>query len=576
MKTSPVFEVRTIKNLRDMIEQSSKLFANKDAFRVKTKDNSYRGITFAEFKNDIDAFGTALLDLLGTEKGFVAVIGENRYEWCVTYLATINGVGVVIPLDKELPLPELENLLKQSNANAIVYSGKFHDAIKEMSSRLSNIKYFINMNTNEHEDDKFLSFWVLLEKGKKLLESGKKDYLNAPIDENAMSAMIFTSGTTGQAKAVMLSHKNICSNMMAVSASVYMDSTDSVLSILPLHHTYECTAGFLTMIYNGATITFNEGLKYIGKNLKEAQPTILILVPLILESMYNKIWEQASKDKSLKFKLKAGLFISNLLYKVFKIDIRRKLFKSVIDNVGGKLRLVISGAAALDLEVAKGFEAMGIKVLQGYGLTEASPIVAVNRDKSYRHDSVGLPLPGLDVEIINPDKEGFGEIIVKGDSVMLGYYNNDDATKAVLKDGWLYTGDLGRMDEKGFIYITGRKKNIIVTKTGKNIFPEEVEAYLNKSPYIKESLVSGRENDKNDETIVVAQIVPDMDAIKAKLKTDTDPSPEEVYKLIKAEIRAINKNMPVYKRVVDITIRENEFAKTSSKKIKRYLEKTNV
>jgi len=576
MKTSPVFEVRTIKNLRDMIEQSSKLFANKDAFRVKTKDNSYRGITFAEFKNDIDAFGTALLDLLGTEKGFVAVIGENRYEWCVTYLATINGVGVVIPLDKELPLPELENLLKQSNANAIVYSGKFHDAIKEMSSRLSNIKYFINMNTNEHEDDKFLSFWVLLEKGKKLFESGKKDYLNAPIDENAMSAMIFTSGTTGQAKAVMLSHKNICSNMMAVSASVYMDSTDSVLSILPLHHTYECTAGFLTMIYNGATITFNEGLKYIGKNLKEAQPTILILVPLILESMYNKIWEQASKDKSLKFKLKAGLFISNLLYKVFKIDIRRKLFKSVIDNVGGKLRLVISGAAALDPEVAKGFEAMGIKVLQGYGLTEASPIVAVNRDKSYRHDSVGLPLPGLDVEIINPDKEGFGEIIVKGDSVMLGYYNNDDATKAVLKDGWLYTGDLGRMDEKGFIYITGRKKNIIVTKTGKNIFPEEVEAYLNKSPYIKESLVSGRENDKNDETIVVAQIVPDMDAIKAKLKTDTVPSPEEVYKLIKAEIRAINKNMPVYKRVVDITIRENEFAKTSSKKIKRYLEKTNV
>jgi len=576
MKTSPVFEVRTIKNLRDMIEQSSRMFANKDAFRVKTKDNSYRGITFAEFKNDIDAFGTALLDLLGTEKGFVAVIGENRYEWCVTYLATINGVGVVIPLDKELPLPELENLLKQSNANAIVYSGKFHDAIKEMSSRLSNIKYFINMNTNEHEDDKFLSFWVLLEKGKKLLESGKKDYLNAPIDENAMSAMIFTSGTTGQAKAVMLSHKNICSNMMAVSASVYMDSTDSVLSILPLHHTYECTAGFLTMIYNGATITFNEGLKYIGKNLKEAQPTILILVPLILESMYNKIWEQASKDKSLKFKLKAGLFISNLLYKVFKIDIRRKLFKSVIDNVGGKLRLVISGAAALDPEVAKGFEAMGIKVLQGYGLTEASPIVAVNRDKSYRHDSVGLPLPGLDVEIINPDKEGFGEIIVKGDSVMLGYYNNDDATKAVLKDGWLYTGDLGRMDEKGFIYITGRKKNIIVTKTGKNIFPEEVEAYLNKSPYIKESLVSGRENDKNDETIVVAQIVPDMDAIKAKLKTDTVPSPEEVYKLIKAEIRAINKNMPVYKRVVDITIRENEFAKTSSKKIKRYLEKTNV
>jgi long-chain acyl-CoA synthetase len=575
VKTSPVFEVRAIKNLRDMIEQSSQLFADKNAFYVKTKDNSYRGITFSEFKNDIDSFGTALLEL-GLDKGFVAVIGENRYEWCVTYLATVNGVGVIIPLDKELPIAELENLLRQSTANVVVYSGKFHEGIKEMSPRLSNVKYFINMSADKDEDEKFISFWSLLEKGKKLLESGKKDYLNAPIDETSMSAMIFTSGTTDHAKAVMLSHKNICSNIMSVSASVRMDSNDSVLSILPLHHTYECTAGFLTMIYNGATITFNEGLKHIGKNLKEAQPTILILVPLILESMYNKIWEQASKNKSLKFKLKAGLFISNLLYKGLKIDIRRKLFKSIIDNVGGKLRLVISGAAALDPDVARGFEAMGVEVLQGYGLTEASPIVSVNRDKLYRHDSVGLPLPGLEVEINNPDKDGLGEIIVKGDSVMLGYYNNEAATNAVLKDGWLYTGDLGRMDETGFIYITGRKKNIIVTKTGKNIFPEEVEAYINKSPYIKESLVSGRENDKNDETIVVAQIVPDIDAIKAKLKIDTEPSPEEVYNLIKSEIRSINKNMPVYKRVVDITIRENEFAKTSSKKIKRYLEKTRV
>lgn len=262
MKTSPVFEVRAIKNLRDMIEQSSQLFADKNAFYVKTKDNSYRGITFSEFKNDIDSFGTALLEL-GLDKGFVAVIGENRYEWCVTYLATVNGVGVIIPLDKELPIAELENLLRQSTANVVVYSGKFHEGIKEMSPRLSNVKYFINMSADKDEDEKFISFWSLLEKGKKLLESGKKDYLNAPIDETSMSAMIFTSGTTDHAKAVMLSHKNICSNIMSVSASVRMDSNDSVLSILPLHHTYECTAGFLTMIYNGATITFNEGLKHI-------------------------------------------------------------------------------------------------------------------------------------------------------------------------------------------------------------------------------------------------------------------------------------------------------------------------
>ncbi|GAE90585.1 long-chain-fatty-acid-CoA ligase [Acetivibrio straminisolvens JCM 21531] len=298
MKTSPVFEVRAIKNLRDMIEQSSQLFADKNAFYVKTKDNSYRGITFSEFKNDIDSFGTALLEL-GLDKGFVAVIGENRYEWCVTYLATVNGVGVIIPLDKELPIAELENLLRQSTANVVVYSGKFHEGIKEMSPRLSNVKYFINMSADKDEDEKFISFWSLLEKGKKLLESGKKDYLNAPIDETSMSAMIFTSGTTDHAKAVMLSHKNICSNIMSVSASVRMDSNDSVLSILPLHHTYECTAGFLTMIYNGATITFNEGLKHIGKNLKEAQRQSSFWCLLFWKACTIKYGNRLQKTKAL-------------------------------------------------------------------------------------------------------------------------------------------------------------------------------------------------------------------------------------------------------------------------------------
>lgn len=572
MKTSPIYEVRTIKNLKDMIEQSTRLFGSKNAFYVKSKDNNYKGITYAHFKSDIDAFGTALLEL-GLEKSFVAVIGENRYAWCVTYLSTINGVGVTVPLDKELPLSEVENLLNKSSAKAIVYSGKFHEDLKKMASGLSHTKYYINMDKDQHEDENFLSFKALLQKGRELLDSGNKDYINASIDENTMSALIFTSGTTDHAKGVMLSHKNLCSNIMGVTSSLYIDNSDSVLSILPLHHTYECTGGFLTMIYNGVTISFNEGLKHIGKNLKETQPSVLVLVPLILESMYKKIWEQAAKKKSLKIKLKAGLFVSNFLYNGFKIDIRRKLFKQILDNVGGRLRLVISGAAAIDPEVSEGFRSLGIPILQGYGLTETSPIVTVNRDELFRDDSIGLPLPGLDVRINDPDNEGLGEIIVKGDNVMLGYYNNDAATNAILKDGWLYTGDLARMDEKGFIYITGRKKNVIVTKNGKNIFPEEVEAYINKSPFIKESLVSGKDDEKSGETIVTAQIVPDSDAIKAKLKTDSDPTDEEIYKLIKAEIKYINKNMPLYKRILDINIRENEFAKTTTKKIKRYLEK---
>lgn len=572
----PIYDVRPIKNLKDMIEQSSTMFAEKIAFNIKCKDNTYKGIKYSEFKNDIDALGTALLDL-NLKNSFIAVIGENRYEWCVTYLSVVNGVGVIVPLDKELPNSDLENLLNNSNANAIVYSGRlFHDRLKELSPKLISIKYYINMDIEEHENDSFLSFKCLVKKGRELLNSGNKDYIDSEIDENALSALIYTSGTTDFAKGVMLSHKNICSNIMSVCSSLYIDSSDSVLSILPLHHTYECTAGFLVMIYNGVTISFNEGLKYIAKNLQETKPTLLISVPLILENMYRKIWTHAEKNKSLKIKLKFGLFISNLLYNVFKIDIRKKLFKQILDNVGGRLRLVISGAAAIDPKVSKGLSNFGITIRQGYGLTEASPIVSVNRDEIFRDDSAGLPLPGLDVRINNPDQDGLGEIIVKGDSVMLGYYKNDAATKAVLRDGWLFTGDLAKMDEKGFIYITGRQKNVIVTKNGKNIFPEEVEAYINKSPYVLESLVTGKEDEKTGETIVSAQIVPDMEAIKAKLKMDSDPSAEVVYKLIKSEIKSINRNMPLYKRVIDINIRETEFVKTTTKKIKRYLEKNHV
>lgn len=572
MKTSPVYEVRPIKNLKDMMEQSTILFGSKNAFYIKLGENNYKGIKYIDFNSDLDALGTALLDL-GLKDRFIAVIGENRYEWCVTYLSTVNGVGVIVPLDKELPLAEVENLLIKSNASAVVYSGKFHDELKKLSSDLSNIQYYINMDKEESEDEKFLSFKALIKKGKDLLESGNTDYLNASIDENALKMLIFTSGTTDHAKGVMLSHKSICSNIMAVTSSLYIDSTDSVLSILPLHHTYECTAGFLTMIYNGVCISFNEGLKHIGKNLKETKPSILILVPLILENMYKKIWDQAAKKKSLKIKLKVGLFISGFLYNTFKIDIRRKLFKQILDNVGGNLRLVISGAAAIEPSVSKGFRSMGIPVLQGYGLTEASPIVTVNQDNFYRDDSIGLPLPGVEVRIENPDKDGLGEIVVKGDNVMLGYSNNETATRKIIIDGWLYTGDLGRMDENGFVYITGRKKNVIVTKNGKNIFPEEVESYLNRSPYIKESLVSGKDDEESGETIVIAQIVPDIDEIKTKLKID-NPLEEDIYKLIKLEVKHVNKNMPLYKRIQEINIRENEFAKTTTKKIKRYLEKT--
>lgn len=571
MKKVKKTDVRPIKDLKDLLQSSCKLHGSKNAFYIKTDGQNYKGITYNEFKNDVDALGTVLLNL-GLKDKFIAVMSENRYEWCVTYLATANGVGVIVPLDKDLPTAELENLLRRSNASAIVYSGKHHDQLLEISQNLPHIKYFINMDINEHIDNRFLSLKALIAAGKELLNRGDVEYLNATIDENAMNFLIFTSGTTDLAKGVMLSHKNICTDIIAVVSALYIDSNDSILSILPMHHTYACTVDFLTFIYAGGCISFNEGLKHISKNLKETKPTILILVPLIIENMYQKIWAQASKDWKLKWKLKLGLIVSSFLYNCLKIDIRRKIFKQVIDSFGGRIRLIIAGAAAIEPNVIKGLRNMGVLTLQGYGLTEASPIVAVNRDDKCKDDSVGLPLPGVEVKLVDVNKEGTGEIIVRGGNVMLGYYQNEEATKKVLRDGWLYTGDLGRIDSEGFIYITGRKKNVIVTKNGKNIFPEEVESYINKSPYIKESLVTGRDDDEKNETVVTAQIVIDLENIKQKLN-NPNPSQEEIYKLIKSEIKQINKNMPLYKRIQDFTIRENEFAKTTTKKIKRYLEK---
>jgi long-chain acyl-CoA synthetase len=568
----PIYKVRTIKSLKDMLEQSEKLFSEKAAFSVKQSDQTYKPVNYKNFKSDIDSLGTAFIKKLGLKDKFIAVIGENRYEWCVTYLSTVCGTGVIIPLDKELPVQELENLLLSSNASAIVYSGKLCREINQIRANLPEMKFYINMNL-EQNNEKELSFTALLNEGRKMLESGNKDFIDAEIDPEVMSVLLFTSGTTGNPKGVMLSHKNICFDIMAVCQSLYIDSNDSVLSILPLHHTYECTAGFLVMIYNGCTISFNEGLKHISKNLKETSPTILMLVPLILENMYKKIWERASKERGLKTKLKIGMFISNLLYKILKIDNRNEVFKEIHENMGGKLRLIIAGAAAIDPKVSKGFRTFGFVTSQGYGLTECSPIVSVNREKQFRDDSIGQPLPGIEMKIVNPGSDEVGEIYVKGDNVMLGYYKNEEETKKVLSDDvWFNTGDLGKVCKNDFYLITGRKKNVIVTKNGKNVFPEEVEAYLNKSPYILESMVYGKDSENGLETIVCAQIVPDFDAIKEKLKVEST-SKDAIDKLLNFEVKSANRNMPLYKHVREFTIRENEFEKTTTRKIKRYLEK---
>lgn len=565
-KSLGYYNVRKITHLKDMVRQSAEKYPNNEAFTLKNEQGNFSGITFKQFQDQINSFGTALLDL-GLKNAMIAVLSENRYEWCLTYLAVANGAGVIVPLDKELPENELASLLSRSESQAIVTSANYLESLEKIRNNLPNLKYIISMDHTD-DDGSCLSLSKLLKRGKNLMEEGRRNYLDAEINPEAMSMLIFTSGTTDKSKGVMLSHKNICHDIMAVSQLIYADTNDSILSILPLHHTYECTAGFLTMVYLGVSIGFCEGLRHISKNLQEYKPSMMMSVPLILESLYSKITKKARKEHRYA-KFKFGLFIASFLYKA-GIDIRRKIFHEVHENLGGNLRLVISGAAALNPKISKALRAMGFNLLQGYGLTECSPIVTVNRLEVYKDASVGLPLAGVTIKIENPGSDKIGEVMVRGDNVMLGYYRNDEATEEVLRDGWLYTGDYGRVDKHGFLYITGRKKNVIVTKNGKNIYPEDIELYLNRSEYIKESLVYGVDSPDDEETKVCAQIVPNMEVIVEEL--GRFPLKDELDKIIQAEVKKANKKLSGYKKIQHFDIREEEFEKTTTKKIKRYVE----
>lgn len=565
---TPLYDVREIADLKDMLAQSTEIYGDKAAFLVKPKEGGdYKPVSYKQFKRDVEALGTALIDL-GLKGKRIAVIGENRYEWAVSYLAVINGVGTVVPLDKDLPVNEIENLVDTSEASGIIYSGKYEKDIISISANLPKLDICINMD-GDGQSKAILSFSKLIEKGMELIKQGDRRFIDEKIDAGEMKILLFTSGTTGLAKGVMLSHKNICANLMAMCSMLYIDEKDIFLSVLPLHHTYECTCGFLCPIYRGSTIAYSEGLRHIAKNMKEAKATMMLGVPLLFESMYKKVWQQVEKS-GMASKLRTAIKINNFL-KTFGMDFSKKLFKKIHDSLGGHIRIFISGGAGIDPMVAKRFRELGFPLVQGYGLTECSPIVALNRDCYFKDAAAGLPLPGVEVKIDNPGDEGVGEIICKGENVMLGYYQNELATGKVIKDGWFHTGDLGFIDPDGFVHITGRQKNVIVTKNGKNIFPEEVESYLNRSSYIAESLVWGKYDEESGETYVNAQIVPNFEAIEEKLGKDyTD---EQLYQLINAEVKEVNHKMPLYKRIMDFTIRKEEFAKTTTKKIKRYIEK---
>ncbi len=564
MKKDKLYEVRQISTIKEMLTQSADIYADRNAYLRKLKrGDSYTGVTYAQFKADVWALGTgfAKIGLSGGKR--IAVIGENRYEWVLSYLASVNGDTMFVPIDRELAAPDIINLLKIAKVSAVVYSPKIASKLEGAKAELEGLEFMISMDATDEAADYTVA--SLMAMGKEALDAGDTTFEDIVIDPAEAKIMLFTSGTTALSKGVLLCHRNICANLMAMCSMVDIKPTDTFLSILPPHHTYESTCGILAPMFRGSCVAFSDGLKYIPNNLAEAKVSVLLGVPAVFELLYKRIWA-AARQKGIEGKLKTGLKLSNALRKV-GIDKRRSIFKSVHDNFGGNLRLFVSGAAAIDPVVARGFRDLGILFLQGYGITECSPIVTLNRDINYKDNAAGLPLNCLEVKIDNPNADGIGEIICKGDNVMLGYYENDEETAKVLRDGWFYTGDLGYIDEDGFVIISGRKKNIIIDKNGKNVYPEELETFINKNDYVLESMVYAHED--GDVFEIRAQVFPNMPEIEQKLGNDV--TDEQVQELMQSVIDEVNKRNPTWKYIRKVIVRSEEFEKTTTKKIKRYV-----
>ena len=559
-------------NLKEMINLSAQKHGDKPAFRFKTdKPGEFRNITFNDFLNDINALGTKLINM-GLSDKRIAIISDNRYEWALAYMAIACGTGVVVPLDKMLPANELEALIIRSGVEAIFYSSKYDEVMQDIRNRkTTDLRYYISMDLEKRENGVY-SQKELVKAGKELIEKGNRKFLDAKINNEAMGFMLFTSGTTAMSKAVMLSHKNIASNLMDIAKVLNLDERDTLLSFLPLHHTFECTVGFLYPISRGASIAYCEGIRHIANNIKEYQITAMISVPALYESIYTRLMKNIEKKGKLP-EVEKMIKLTNMFSKV-GIDIKRVVFKDIIDGLGGKIRLLVNGAAALSPEVEKGFNDLGITTVQGYGLTETSPVISAGTDFEQRIGSVGKVFPSVKLKIVDKDENGIGEIHVKAPTVMLGYYQNEEATKEVLDKGWFNTGDLGYVDKKGFLFLCGRKKSVIVLKNGKNVFPEEIETVINKIEGVKESFVYGQaEEDDKIDLKVCAKIVYDKDLMKEIYNVETE---EEIYDVLWDKIKEINKTMPEYKYVKKIIVTDEELVKTTTQKIKRHEEMTKI
>ena len=539
-------ESRKIENIRSALRASERLYGERPAFMQKL-DGEYKTVTYSRFRDMYEALGTELW-ARGLSGRRIIVTGDNCLDWATVYIATVAGLGVIVPVDKELPAEELCNIASISEAGAISYSPRLAAKAAALPDDIQKYSF----------DD----ISALIESGKERLLNGEREYLRAYIDPDVMTALIFTSGTTGNSKGVMLSHRNICFCLSEVAHMAYIGPEEVFLSILPMHHVYECTCGFLFPLTRGCCVAFSEGLRYITRNMQEVRPTIVCCVPILLETIYRKIWMNIRR-KGIEKKVRNAIKLTRHA----GLGLKRRVFAEIHDSLGGRIRMFICGGAAADPEVMRGLRDFGLLAIQGYGLTECSPLAAVNKDDYYRDDSAGLATPNGVLDIYDVQDDGTGEIRYKGDNVMLGYYRAPELTAEVIRDGWFYTGDLGYIDPDGFLHITGRKKNVIVTPGGKNIFPEELETYLCRNPYISEAVVVGYFNESRGAWDIVAILHPDDAAFVETYGRGYTQG--QIDAEFTRAVDEVNNTVQHYKRITMYIVRPTEFPKNSSRKIKR-------
>ena len=561
------YEVRKITDLRDLINQSVELYADRPAFTVKKKNGQQYDITYKQYGEEIKALGTALTDM-GLAGKKIAVAGDNSYEWCLSYMATVTGVGVIVPIDKELLFDDINMILNVSDVKLLFCDKKIAKKLSERNDEIKSDLQIVIIHADKEEG--VTNITDLVEKGKELLAQGDTRYLDAEIDPDKMCSLLFTSGTTGMSKGVMLCHKNFCYEVMAAMGIIKITPDDCGISMLPLHHTYESTIILFFASYCGAKVTFCDGFRYVLKNMKEFNPSIFVAVPLLLETVHRRLMKKISERPHGLTMFKVGSVLVKAAAKI-GIDLKKVFFKEIIDTFGGNMRLIICGAAPINPQILKDFDAFGIQIIFGYGLTECAPLAILNHDRLHLAESVGEVIPGSEAKILNPDENGVGEICVRGDMVMLGYYENPEETAKVIDEhGWFHTGDLGYMDDKGHFYISGRCKNVIVTSNGKNIYPEELEYHLGTDTRVGESLVVADEN-KKGEVIVGARIYPNFEELSERYgKSEDEFTDEELDEIFKEVIDDVNKKLPPFKSILKYKIRRTEFTKTTTSKIKRH------